>query len=70
MTSTPPPPISEPAPSTITTSSSYTGPCSGCQRPTSKYGPGGLPLCQWRLAAARENWESTVHFHNTRALPR
>ncbi|MFF3488705.1 hypothetical protein ACFYXC_36360 [Streptomyces sp. NPDC002701] len=66
MTSTPPPPISEPDPSTFTTSSSYTGPCSGCQRPTLKYGSGGLPLCQWCLEAARENWGTGVRFTNTR----
>ncbi|MFF3489654.1 hypothetical protein ACFYXC_41560 [Streptomyces sp. NPDC002701] len=66
MTSTPPPPISEPDPSTFTTSSSYVGPCSGCQRPTLKYGPGGLPLCQWCLAAARENWGPAVRFIDTR----
>ncbi|WP_404200134.1 hypothetical protein [Streptomyces tauricus] len=59
MASTPPPPISEPDPSTFTASSSYVGPCSGCQRSTHKYGSGGLPLCQWRRVAAlmvAEGW--------------
>ncbi|PSM42386.1 hypothetical protein C6Y14_14215 [Streptomyces dioscori] len=69
MTATPPPPISEPDPSTFTISSSYVGPCSGCQRPTHKYGSGGLPLCRWCLSPVRENWGSAVHFTSTRAQP-
>ncbi|MDQ1041154.1 hypothetical protein QFZ75_007570 [Streptomyces sp. V3I8] len=40
--------------------------CSGCRRPTHKYGSGGLPLCQWCLASARENWGPAVRFNNTR----
>ncbi|WP_413755083.1 hypothetical protein [Streptomyces sp. MMBL 11-3] len=66
MTTTSPPPISEGDPSTFTASSSYVGPCSGCQRPTHKYGSGGLPLCGWCLNAARERWGTSVRFNNTR----
>ncbi|MGW0570769.1 DUF6233 domain-containing protein [Streptomyces tauricus] len=56
MTSTLPPPISESDPSTFTASSSYAGPCSGCRRPTHKYGIVGLPLSQWCLNMARHEW--------------
>ncbi|WP_404199110.1 hypothetical protein [Streptomyces tauricus] len=66
MASTPPPPISEPDPSTFTASSSHVGPCSGCQRATHKYGSGGLPLYSWCLTAARANWGTAVRFNNTR----
>ncbi|MDQ1041609.1 hypothetical protein QFZ75_008111 [Streptomyces sp. V3I8] len=66
MISTPPPPISEPDPS-FTTSSSYVGACAGCQRPIHRYGSGGLPLCQWCLATARENWGPAVRFTSARA---
>ncbi|MFJ2263508.1 hypothetical protein ACIOKD_35295 [Streptomyces sp. NPDC087844] len=70
MTSTPPPPISEPDPSTFTASSSYVGPCSGCQRPTHKYGSGGLPLCQWCLSPVQEGWGPAVRFTSTRTQAR
>ncbi|WSL72084.1 hypothetical protein OIE75_33360 [Streptomyces sp. NBC_01723] len=66
MTSTPPPPISEPDPSTFTTSSSYVEACAGCQRPTHRYGSGGLPLCQWYLAPEQKHWGPAVRFTNTR----
>ncbi|WP_221354621.1 hypothetical protein [Streptomyces beigongshangae] len=66
MSSAAPPPISEPDPSTHSCSSSYAGPCSGCQRTTHKYGSGGLPLCQWCLASARQNWGPAVRFTSTR----
>ena len=67
MASTPPPPISEPDPSASSTSSSYVGPCSGCQRLTHKYGSGGLPLCQWCLAPVQDSWGPAVRFISTRA---
>ncbi|MFD0306385.1 hypothetical protein [Streptomyces sp. NPDC127119] len=51
MNNTPPPPMSEPDPSTFTASSSYVAPCSGGQRPTDTYGSGGVPLRQWLLDA-------------------
>ncbi|MDQ1040118.1 hypothetical protein QFZ75_006534 [Streptomyces sp. V3I8] len=58
--------VSEPDPSTFTASSSYIGPCSGRRRPTHKYGSGGLPLCQWCLATARDSWGPAVRFTDTR----
>ncbi|TRO56311.1 hypothetical protein E4K73_46870 [Streptomyces sp. IB201691-2A2] len=61
-----PPPISEPDPSTFTCSSSMVGPCSGCQRSTHKYSGGGLPLCHWCMATARESWGTGVRFTSTR----
>ncbi|MDQ1041325.1 hypothetical protein QFZ75_007741 [Streptomyces sp. V3I8] len=61
------PPISEPSPSTFTTSSSYVGACAGRQQPTHWYGSGGLSLCQWCLATTRESWGPAVRFTSTRA---
>ncbi|MCX5008571.1 hypothetical protein OHB05_39155 [Streptomyces sp. NBC_00638] len=63
MTSAPPPPVSEPDPSTFSCPGSLG---SGCQRRTHKYGNGGMPLCQWRLAPVQENWGSTVRFTSSR----
>ncbi|KOG37195.1 hypothetical protein [Streptomyces resistomycificus] len=67
MTVTPPPPVSEPDPSTFTCSSSLVGPCSGCQRPTHKYGSGGSPLCQWCMAPVQDRWGPAVRFTSTRS---
>ncbi|MEU3795944.1 hypothetical protein AB0F07_40265 [Streptomyces fructofermentans] len=66
MTSAPPPPLSEPDPSTFTCSTSQVGPCSGCHRHTHKYGHGGLPLCHWCMATAQANWGNTVRFTGAR----
>lgn len=45
MTSTPPPPISEPDPSALVCAGDKVGLCAICQRKTHKYGSGGSPLC-------------------------
>ncbi|MFG2951936.1 hypothetical protein [Streptomyces adustus] len=66
MSSTPPPSVGEPDPSTFTCSTSAVGPCSGCRRTTHKYGNGGLPLCQWCMSDAQEAWGTSVRFTSTR----
>ncbi len=44
MTTTPPPPVSEPDPSALVCSGDRVGLCAGCQRKTHRYGSGGEPL--------------------------
>ncbi|KOU77131.1 hypothetical protein ADK57_03340 [Streptomyces sp. MMG1533] len=67
MTTTPAPPISDPDPSALACPGSLIGPCSGCQRPTHKYGSGGSPLCQWCMAPVMEKWGPGVRFVSTRS---
>ncbi|MGW3664806.1 hypothetical protein [Streptomyces sp. NPDC005141] len=66
MTSAPPPPVSEPDPSTFSCPGSLVGPCSGCQRRTHKHGNGGVSLCQWCMAPVQDTWGSTVRFTGRR----
>ena len=72
MSITPPPPISEPAPSTFTISSSHVGPCSGLSaRPlkhfyTSQLGASGQHDPKTVQALSRharfsETWETYAH---------
>ncbi|OQR61692.1 hypothetical protein B6E66_23310 [Streptomyces maremycinicus] len=66
MSTAPPPPVSDPDPSTFVCLSSQVGPCASCQRNTWKYGPGGSPLCQWCLAPVLESWGPTARHTSTR----
>jgi hypothetical protein len=58
---TPPPPVTEPDPS-ARLAPGLVGPCAGCQRPTHKYGHGGLPLCQWCMATVVARYGSGVRY--------
>lgn len=60
-----PPPLTVPDPSAAT-AAGLVGPCSGCQRPTHRYGHGGSPLCQWCAAPVMEHWGPAVRFVSTR----
>ncbi|MER6186903.1 hypothetical protein [Streptomyces sp. NPDC001652] len=66
MTTTPPPPTSEPDPSALVCSRDRVGQCAGCHRRTHRYGSGGEPLCQWCMATAKEQWDARVHYTSTR----
>ncbi|MCX5328985.1 MULTISPECIES: hypothetical protein [unclassified Streptomyces] len=65
MTTTPPPPASEPDPSALVCTGDRVGLCAGCHRKTHRYGSGGQPLCQWCMATA-EQWDSRVRYTSTR----
>ncbi|WP_333739897.1 hypothetical protein [Streptomyces sp. IBSBF 2806] len=64
--STPPPPVTDPDPSTFVCLGSQVGPCSGCQRKTWKYGHGGSPLCQWCAEPVLKQWGPQVRYLSTR----
>ncbi|MGW8702282.1 hypothetical protein ACWGOK_36075 [Streptomyces eurythermus] len=49
--------MTSPAP-TPAPSPSQVGPCTGCQEPTVRYGPGGSPLCT-TCAAALNAWRDS-----------
>ncbi|MFJ4836381.1 hypothetical protein ACIP79_41790 [Streptomyces sp. NPDC088747] len=64
MTTTPPPPLSDPC--ALACPGYRVGLCAGCQRETHRYGSGGCPLCQWCRNPAQERWDPEVHYLNTR----
>ncbi|MEU4878403.1 hypothetical protein [Streptomyces sp. NPDC021608] len=64
--STPPPPVTDPDPSTFACLPSQVGPCSACQRKTWKYGHGGSPLCQWCATPVLQQWGPHVRYLSNR----
>jgi hypothetical protein len=66
MTTTPPPPLTEPGPSALTCPGDRVGLCSGCQRKTHTYGSDGSPLRQWCMATVQSGWGTVVRYISTR----
>ncbi|GGU03014.1 hypothetical protein GCM10010256_73870 [Streptomyces coeruleorubidus] len=60
--------VSEPDPSALTCPGAQVGRAPHASaRPTSEYGLGGCPLCQWCMAPAMEKWGPGVRYINTRS---
>ncbi|WP_333741628.1 hypothetical protein [Streptomyces sp. IBSBF 2806] len=64
--STPPPPVSDPDPSTFVCLGSQVGPCAAYQRKTWKYGRGGSPVWQWCMEPVLKAWGPTARYTNAR----